>query len=311
MDQSSSKLAKRILLTIGYSDQFEYALTPHEVFQRLYLFSWDEPVPSKKEYQQVLKQLLDEKMLTTRSGFLGLSSNPLGATTLARLRTHREQYSMQKRAELHELQLFLRRIPFISGVLITGSVAVNNATATDDVDFLIITKPHTLWIVRPLVIAYSWIKKKRRSWNREEKNSWCFNLWLEESSLRLPSSKRSFYTAYDLLQAEWLVAEPTVQRKYYTSNLWARRFFPEFFAEARTSGLEATKSPRLVRRHELVHAFFLYPLSWLNTALYWAQRLYMQSHRTSERVGKTAAFFHPRDTQKQVFEGWKASLARN
>ncbi|PIR64218.1 MAG: hypothetical protein COU64_00685, partial [Candidatus Pacebacteria bacterium CG10_big_fil_rev_8_21_14_0_10_40_26] len=172
------------------------------------------------------------------------------------------------------------------------------------------TKPHSLWLVRPVVVAYAWYKKKRRSWKREEKNSWCFNFWLEETQLGLPKNKRSIYTAYELFQAEWVLAEPNVFRQYYTTNLWAKSILPKLYQRARHAQPNIMKSKQLLKSQIATVLFWKYPAAWLNAVLYAVQLVYMLPHRTSERVGQSFAFFHPRDTHTQVFENWKSSLKR-
>lgn len=312
MDRNDRTSAKQILLALGYTDQFSYPLRRSEIKERMLALLPSEGFAknSLQTVEQVLKKLQSSGLVKQRDSFFSLVSKHNSAKQLSTTRTERTKHAKRKRAESKELIEFLAKIPWISGVLITGSVAMNNATADDDVDFLIITKPHSLWLVRPLVVAYAWYKRKRRSWKREEKNSWCFNFWLEETQLGLPKQKRTIYTAYELLQAEWVLAEPRVFRQYYTTNLWARSLLPEMFERARQPKPHIEKSTELLKSNKDIILFFYYPVLWINVALYWLQIVYMLPHRTSERVGKSFAFFHPRDTHSQVFENWKSSLKR-
>lgn len=312
MDRNDRTVAKSILLALGYTDQFAYPLRRSEIKERMIsLELYGQAVEvSTNAVEQVLKKLQAVGLVKQRDSFFSLTSKQVSAKQLSQTRMERTSYAKRKRRESRELVSFLASIPWISGVLITGSVAMQNATVDDDVDFLIITKPHSLWLVRPLVVTYAWYKKKRRSWKREEKNSWCFNFWLEETQLGLPKNKRTLYTAYELLQAEWVVAEPDVFRQYYSTNLWARAILPELYERARQPNHQIEKTSQQLQSHRSSVLFWYYPVLCFNWCLYWLQVLYMLPHRTSERVGLSFAFFHPRDTHAQVFENWKTSLKR-
>lgn len=312
MDRNDRTSAKQILLALGYTDQFRYPLRRSEIKERMPSLQFSNSLAkhSLQTVDQVLKKLQASGLVKQRDSFFSLVSKHVSAKELSSTRVERTKYAKRKRSEISELTSFLAKIPWVSGVLITGSVAMNNATVDDDVDFLIITKPHSLWLIRPFVVAYAWYKKKRRSWKREEKNSWCFNFWLEETQLGLPKSKRTIYTAYELLQAEWVLAEPQVFRQYYTTNLWVRAILPDLFERSRQVVPLGMKSSEVLEKHASVVLFFHYPALWCNQLLYWLQLVYMLPHRTSERVGKSFAFFHPRDTHSQVFENWKSSLKR-
>ncbi|MCA9369279.1 hypothetical protein KC721_03190 [Candidatus Woesebacteria bacterium] len=309
MDRNDRTIAKHIVLAIGYTDQFMYPLRRSEIWQRM-VGVWDESRISRISFNQTLARLKRERVLQQKNSMFSLSSERHSADEYVSIRKDRAAFAKQKKAESSELIAFLKRLPWVTGVLITGSVAMNNAIQDDDVDFLIITKPGSLWFVRPLVVGFSWIKKKRRSWKKEEKNSWCFNFWLDENHLTIPKQNRSIYTAYELLQAEFVLAEPQVARMYYSCNLWARRILPEYYKSARPQSQQQLLSQEELEKREAVRLFYKYPVIWLNELLYWVQQVYMMPHKTSEQVGRGFAFFHPRDTRTQVFENWKTSLKR-
>ncbi len=234
--------------------------------------------------------------------FFGLPSLDLRTAVLSRLES--ELRSQPKWREVDELMRVARKVPFLSAVAVTGSVAMNQAVLNDDLDFLIVTQPGALWIVRPLVSLIAWLKGKRRSWSREEGNSWCFNLWLESDRLTIDESRRCTYTAYELCQAEWVWDSADIARKMYRSNSWAATYLPNFFQERQIMA----PAVGLVETDSLLARPTFSPGRWLirliNRALFIAQSWYMAGHHTNEDVSAQKAFFHPRDTRGLVHGRW-------
>lgn len=298
-EQMHSFIARRIVLTLAYSEQFSFPLKASELYTRLLVGFFVD----FSTFLQELQLLQSENVIVYFEGFLFVS----GLTTekmakLTSLRKKRAAYAQKKWQEIEEFVAFARRVPFIKGVAVTGSLAVNNTMKDDDIDFMIVTASNRLWLSRLLVILYATLKSKRRSFAKEEKNSWCFNLWVEESELQLPLSARSVYEAYEVVQAVWVLSKGSVSSMFRSVNRWTQKFIY-------LSGLGTSEYvyPRF--------SFFELPLlsvilDFCNMVVFWLQYIYMRPHMTREKVNKKHAFFHPRDTKSVVFENWKKVLAR-
>ena len=76
---------------------------------------------------------------------------------------------------------------------ITGSLAMLNASQDSDIDLMIITKRGKMWTTR-LSLLLS-LKRKgvplRKPNDPDEKNKFCFNIWLDETKLSLPKAKET------------------------------------------------------------------------------------------------------------------------
>lgn len=281
------QLSTSVLLTLSYSHIFSKPLTQTEISLRLIQKSYQKLDP-------VLTVLQNKKMITKNGELWQLQD---GRRSLAELRKRRERLSGMKLQELAPFVNFARAIPWVRGIAVTGSVSVTNADAKDDVDLMIIVQARRLWLVRPLLVLFSFIKGKRRSWNHEESNSWCLNLWLEEQSMSVQPDKRSIYTAYEVCQARWLFSTSNAQYRFLHANDWVSGFLPTYFAS------ELDKVPK--KEPQKTPTLFDGLLSALNSGAYSVQRWYMQRHMTTERVGLSYAFFHPRDTKRSIFDRWK------
>ena len=291
-----SALDKRILLTISYTDQFLYPLTEREVWLRL--------VGMKSTFAQVQRQisaLIGKKLLRKSHDFIQLSSS----SDLFQTRVARYQVSQTKRAEAEQFVRLATLIPWIRGIALTGSVAVNNAKPDDDIDFLIVTSRDRLWLSRLVVTLIAWGKGKRRSWKHEEKNSWCFNLWLDEDSLTMPPARRSVYTAYEIAQADWVWQRDSIDQCFLRENPWVKQWLPNYFYT------KAVLKRPVFSEILKVLDFLLSPFfSILEKIAYAAQLRYMQAHRTRETVSPKVAFFHPRDTRSQVMNNWRKAICK-
>jgi len=294
-----SSLEQAIILTISYPDQFSYPLTMSEIWQRLIkqVGEWWLVLPrevTQKQVAKTLKILLGKKIIETDGTLYWLR----GRSFLSDRRQRRQRMSQGKWLEVDRAVAFAEKIPWVSAVFITGSLAMNNVDQDDDTDFMIVTQANRLWLTRLCLSLYAMALGKRRSWHGEEKRSWCFNLWLEEPALSILGEEHSLYRAYELLQAKVAFDRTGVAKQLRLTNQWLREFLPNAAwsgGRTVTSGFpQETWLSRLTSR--------------LNTIAFELQFWYMAGHMTRERVTKTYAFFHPRDTQGWIIDNWIKSL---
>ena len=203
--------------------------------------------------------------------------------------------------------------PWIKSVYISGSVAAGLSGADDDLDFLIVTWPGCLWITRPLVVFLAWIFGHRRSWSKEEPNSWCFNLWLESDNLAMNPVRQTLYTAFELVQLKQVWGRDN-KHHIWSQNSWLYNYLPLanrklLNPEMLTTSILGWLVRQLLSGVWLLTAVLGYPLALLlNLPAYFIQLGYMQSRMTRERVGYNKAFFHPRNTKRQIYVGWRREV---
>ena len=292
-------IAKRILLTLAYTEQFTFPLNQKELYSRLLVSSFVD----LKSFINALNYLKRKNLINYFKGYFFVSGLSLKhMNNLAETRKSRAKFAQKKWQELNKFINFAKYIPFITGIAITGSLAVNNTIKDDDIDFMIVTTPNRLWLTRLIVTFYASIKGKRRSFSNEESNSWCFNLWVEETDLQLPANSRSVYESYEVIQAVWVVSKNGVASKFRKLNNWTKRsvYFNKYDFKNIENGKDWSSKTLL-----LSNFLFL-----LNLTSFYFQYLYMKPHMTIEKVSKSHAFFHPRDTKFNVFNNWKKTLLR-
>lgn len=302
------KAMKAIVLTLAYSAQFGHGLTLDQIYSRLIT---TKPV-SKIHFVSALRYLISTGLLVKKNKQFQLSDVLIRSfTSLAK-----------KNEEIRSLVSFTSYIPWVRAVIITGSVAAGTTKPQDDIDFLIVTQSQRMWLVRPFVVLFGLLKGRRRSWSHEEPNSWCFNFWLEDSELAFQKSRRTMYTAFELCQANFVYDRDfTVELAFLRANTWVSYRLPYYFAKKMRLALHKKYQNKvgnlkninmgqdlLTVLFDLLDSWFELFFSAFNYIFYFLQLVYMAPHRTTEQVSLRAAFFHPRDTKKILYAGWKSEL---
>lgn len=199
---------------------------------------------------------------------------------------------------------FLSFFPTIFLVALTGSLAVNNAKSSDDIDLMIVTKKDTLWLTRLFVIPLIDLFFRRRlpkisHLKSQIANTICMNLWLDESSLAVPLNKRNLYIAHEVLQVKPLLNRRQTYQKFILANAWTKNHLANAYGitihnsrvsdEGSSSGVIRTRSSPEVKN------FVKVLLKALNKLAFKLQYLYMKPKITQETITLHSAYFHPRN----------------
>jgi predicted nucleotidyltransferase len=258
-------LGDSIRRTKSYSNFFIFPIDSSDIY--LWLISVDR-VPLSKIIS------LEKKQLTKKE---------------EKFRLSRYEISNKKINESKKIINLLSRVPTIKLISITGSVAINNSKEEDDVDFMIVTSDHSLWLTRAVVtIIVSMFGRRRRPNSSYESaaNTICLNLWLEERSLKIPSNKRNLYTAHEVLQTLPVFDRSNYHNQFISHNSWTKRYLANAYFE---------KTNQLANQNDQIdtgnHSHNLI-LKCINYVFYLIQLLYMKPKITSETISIKSAYFH-------------------
>lgn len=285
---SKLDLKGSVLLSIAYSGIFSFPLTFFEIRQRLLFFGQ----VKTSDLIESLKTLVKLKQIEYYQGYFFI-----GKKQIIEDRQQKQKISEIKIREGQKLVNLVKHLPWIKAMVISGSTAVNNAKPKDDLDWLIITSDNSLWLVRPLLLVLASFFGKRRGRNGHHRdNSWCFNMFLTESSLAMPTDKKSVYTAFEVCQARFLLSKGSIEKDFLLSNAWVKNFLPNFYMSRLVSS-EGFDSSKVTEQKTSL-------LAYINKLSFEIQLWYMRSHITREKVTLSFAFFHPRDTRKNIYIRW-------
>jgi len=275
-----SSPSKTLLAALSYSDNFDYPLSLQEIwywqpYTRYPTRSFPD-WPHQKNHLYYLP----------------------GRQHLVDLRQKRLISSGIKWKKALSIAKYLQLIPSISAIFVTGSLAMRNSPENDDIDFMVITSPHTLWLTRVCVVIFLRLFNIRRSprlathSSPKVCNKICDNLYLDLKHLEIshnPHNKsQSFYLAHEILQAKCIFDRRSVHHRFIIQNSWVKEYLPMAYHESVKQFPNPTPDPNSVFKG------FNPILFILNAVFFLAQYLYMRPHLTREKISLGFAFFHPR-----------------
>lgn len=291
-------LAAAILATLRYCDHFSYPLTSPELHSRLIHLR-----ATPRELNIALSTLVSASKLSRGSGYYALP----GRASLIKTRLARRQTSLPKLAKLTPLLPKLARVPGVLAIYLTGSLAMHNAISSDDIDLFIIARPGRLWTTRLLLTLYTeLLGLRRRPHVQSSPDQLCFNLYLTPKSFTLPLSKRTLYTAYELIQAVPLYDPHNTRPLLLAANSWIKKYLPNFPLPKerlldRRPEQRSSRDPAIGGGRRLPVGI----LDTLESLAYRLQAWYMSKRLTREYITPDSAFFHPHDPGKQVLQKLK------
>jgi hypothetical protein len=283
-----SSTEEAILITILYSDVFNFPLTKDELWKLLI----SKKKITKNQFNTHIISLLQKKVLVVLDGFYCLSSKKSSIEKRKNMRVE-----VQKKLLLaHKAAAVLSAIPSILFIGISGGLAVGNATESDDIDFFIIVRKNTLFVSRMWILLLLEVMGIRRTRTKKNTaNKICVNLLLDETALAWPKTKRDVYVAREIAQIVPLYERKTMYKRFLTSNTWINSFLPNAFA---------LLSKQAVRSSVTLYAFQLvsFILRILPFEIFFRmfQITLIKRHQTREIITKNQLAFHPKDYGSQT-----------
>lgn len=135
-----------ILRTVLYADVFHYPLTAREIHHFLLA---EAPVTLAQVEAALAGSVALGQALVERDGYYACA----GHEALIEARAAREQESRRLMPLALDYGRWLARLPFVRMVALTGALAMDNAVADDDIDYLLVTTPGRVWLARAFSIA--------------------------------------------------------------------------------------------------------------------------------------------------------------
>lgn len=222
-----TQIDKNILATLLFYDLLDYPLTLLEIFK--YLNHSLSDSSSKIGLQQIysaLKKSPLQNYIRFTNGFYSLADSYSNNQQPYQKRLKRQKISAQKWKKLNKILNFLRYVPFIRGIGITGSLTLNNAKSQSDLDLLIIAQEGRIWTVRALVSILLAIFGLKRQ-NQKTQDKICLNCFLTENSLNLkPEVKpQNIYSAQEYARLKpWLEEKKGLWQEFQKKNNWIRDY---------------------------------------------------------------------------------------
>ena len=281
----ASEIQREILKTLIYADIFDYPLTLIELEKFLIGRSG---IGAKTAKKTLLEILTDLKQIDTDGELYFLK----GREKIVRLRKRREGWAKEKWGIAEKTARKLQKLPMIKLIGVTGALAMNNTHEEDDIDLLVVSSVNSLWLTRLLIFLLCPVLgiKRRKPGEKKVKNKICFNLFLDESHLKVRPT--NLFLAHEVCQVKPLVNKDKTYERFLWENRWVRDYLPNAISfnnetmEQSNNGFMAS----------LLHCF----IAILNQVAFFLQYGYMKPKMTCERVSLHQAFFYPQDLQDKI-----------
>lgn len=235
----------------------------------------------KLNKQQVFERLISTQIFSKKE----LLSQLQEKSVEKELESNYWQEKVKKAQTLTQKHLLKMRGILMVGV--TGSVAAEWVKKNSDIDLLIVTKSDQLWWWRLYLRVYIWWHRipHRRFGKKEKANEFCFNLWLSENNLRIPTHKENLKNANDLIMMKVVLNKEDIYERFLRKNDWVKGFLATGY------NFKIRNNPIKSQLEEKRSAFWV---KMINLVLFVGQYIYMclRSRKLVKNVDLTQAFFH-------------------
>ena len=224
MNQS---LSKSIIATIAYYDVFDYPLTSFEIWKYLIVQNQSlglYPEPAEPIRLEDVVKALETESVRRHIGHLNGSYFLQGRRVLAERRLKRGKLAIAKLHGVRKLVFWLRFVPFVRMVALTGSLAMKNSEASGDWDLLIVLRSGHIWTGRALLTGLLQLFGKRRH-GEDVADRACLNYWITTDSLEIITKDLFSSNEYFFITPLFGFEE---FRKFQEKNQWIRRFRPQY-----------------------------------------------------------------------------------
>ena len=224
-----SDLEREILQTIAYFDVFSYPLTKEQL--HLFLSRY---TTTLLQVEVALQQLIRKKLILSSRDYF-YSSDHSDDIVTDRLENERHVSKMLKQARW--ISFFLKQVPFVRAIFITGSLSKHIAPDKSDIDFMIVTELKRLWICKMIITAF------RRIFLFNSKY-FCANLMVTEKAMYFPD--HNYFTAVEIATTQ-VIWNTAAYKKYQNENIWIQQYLPNW--KSLTDGmLVLSNSPAIIQK---------------------------------------------------------------
>ena len=215
-----NKRERVILDTLNYRQIFGCPMTIFQIWTYL-LTTHQSPRMSPQEFLQALGQLVKSGTVTEKNGLYSLRK--VDYENYAQNQTRAKELVAKANAVTH----YLKNIPWIELVALTGDVAAFNADKSADIDMLIVTKPRRLFLSRFFLVVI--LKLLGVYWTaKEPAGKVCPNIFMTCDAMTWAVKNQNLYTANEVSLLYPLYSRNDCYFDFLAQNSWVCEYLPNF-----------------------------------------------------------------------------------
>ena len=260
-----SDLEREIIQTISYFDVFSYPLKKEQL--HLFLSRY---TTTLLQLEEALHRLLQKNLIHSSRDYFYSSSHSDDIVT-DRLENERHVSKMLKQARW--ISFFLKQVPFVRAVFITGSLSKHIAPNKSDIDFMIVTELKRLWICKMIITGF------RRIFLFNSKY-FCANLMVTEKAMYFPD--HNYFTAVEIATTQ-VIWNTAAFKKYQNENEWIHQYLPNW--KSLTDGVLVLSNTPARLQKIFESALNMFRLDTLNSNLmHTARNFWRRKHKNLDEA---------------------------
>jgi len=228
-----TSLEYQILATVVYYDMFDYPLSLLDIYTKLiskqalkeflpdFKFSGPEVYSTRPvDILEALESSNLKRYISSKNGFYFLKERK----NLVKKRIGRNKISIKKWKKLKRLVKLFSLNPFIKAINTTGSLVLDNAKKTSDLDVFIITQRNHVWSARSLLILLVYLLglKRHEGKNVNNTDKICPGHFVTKDNLKIP--RENLALAYWFSSIIPVFDPENLFQKYTIKNRWVKKY---------------------------------------------------------------------------------------
>ncbi len=201
-------ISEKVLQLISYFDSFDYPITFDEIVSLLNFEKnriWI--ALNDLSYQQIISHKYNYYFIPGKEWTIGERNNSMNLF-------------LQNLHKIIKSGWILSHLPFVRGLLLTGSASKEIMEKNDDFDFLVIAEPNHIWLCRLIIEMF----RKLISKNFKFKNYRYFDCNYIISQKNLTIKDQNEFTAIEIFFAKPIFSYSNY-KMFIEQNKWIKKFF--------------------------------------------------------------------------------------
>ena len=206
--QAITQIEAGIIKALAYYDIFDYPLTEKELRAVI-------PVSLEEDQhlEAQLKRLVSLGMIHRVGSYHMIKPRP----SLVDRRLKGNNLAQKKLGLAIRIGKFIGSFPFITTVMLSGSISKGYMDKNSDIDFFLITKPGRLWVARTILVLF------KRLFLFNSHKYFCVNYFVDSDHLEIED--QNIFTATEIVT---LIPayNPNGHIEFLRANQWVKDYFP-------------------------------------------------------------------------------------
>jgi len=146
---------------------------------------------------------------------------------LYELRIEREKIAAQKWKKFLRIAKWFQAVPYLRGVLASGSLSINNTEHESDFDVLLVVRSGRLYSCRIfLSLVASAFRARRTRYERSAPDKFCFNHYITDGNMNI--KHESLFNAQAYVNLKPVLVADGIFSRFYTENIWLNKYVYNF-----------------------------------------------------------------------------------